>query len=169
MALDTPVKISAQYLDGLGTRAATQYYGLADSTQTLAAIVTEADNMLGELAGLSTAQLKLRNLAIDISDLSAAVPDANSRVEQCGIFNFANSSDSRRWGAVVPAFNEARMTNGKINLSDAGVISWLNEMLNTGGVLQFTNLSEQQLSALRDAFIAFRKHRRSLARTSFER
>ena len=158
--------------DELGTRAVVQVYFLVDDTATVATIdsdfyawgqvieqITEGEivaatlSYYGNLAGLQTP------------------PVTGSRVEATGVFNFTNTFNPRHFGVPIPALISAAIVAGKIDLTNSHVTALVNQVTNTNST--FTPADAHFISqfggVLADAFLSFRKRRKQLLRSSYER
>ena len=98
----------------------------------------------------------------------AGKPKAGSRVEQTGIINFTNASNSHRWGEGLPGLDDAVISGGKLDLTNAAVIAF--NAIMTGALAggTFTNPYLQAIVAVKDALLSFRERRRQLQRSSSE-
>lgn len=168
MALDTAIRISGLFNDELGTNANSQLYAMVDSSIPLGTIATHATSGMLLLAGLSGAHLREIALSIVVPELGLPPPLAGARVEQCGLFNFSNDKDPRRWAAVVPALQNHMISQGKIDLGNPDVQDFINDLIAVDATFRFTSPQGHNLVALLDAIISYRKKRRQLQRTSFE-
>ena len=168
MAYDTPMTLSFVVTDELGTSANMQFYAMADSTATLGDVLAAWGDMLTSVRLMSSGGINKGHILFPQVPDFVSPASTGSRVEQCGVFNFGNADDTRRWAAVVPSLNPREIANGKIDLTATDVTSWVGFLLSGATAYQFANPATQLLTHLIDAFIAFRKKRRQLARTSYE-
>jgi len=99
----------------------------------------------------------------------AGIAKAGSRVEQTGIVNFGAVGTRHRWGFAIPGLANAKIVAGKLNLTDAAVIT-LTDLIKgalAGG--KYANPNSQLITTVIDALLSFRERRRQLQRTSGER
>jgi hypothetical protein len=97
-------------------------------------------------------------------------PIAGSRSEQTAIFNLKAAGNNRRWGVDVPGVRDTFVVAGKVD-ETAGAITTLIHLLDgttAWSVGQAANAAFQAITGIVDIVLSFRKHRRSLGRTSFE-
>jgi len=168
MALDTQVQLSYTYVDGLGIETSTVFYALVDGTQPISDLTAVWHDLWDAQFTLSSAASPRGKLTISMTPIGGGTAAAVSRVEQCAVFGFAAAGSDKRWSAVIPGSNSARSPGGRIDLGFSGVTDFL--LLLTGGTTgaAFTNDHFQLLTTFDDAFLAYRKKRKQLQRSSFE-
>lgn len=162
---------SYSFIDELGTKASMTVPAMVDpTTGTPAALKSEWVALGTQLDANSDAQILGGSISIiTVPDGGwKATPDAGSRVEQTGLFNFTNATTKYKFGVALPSIANDSIVSGKINLADTDVIALLDALIGswTGGV--FTNVGQYALTALADALLSFRKRGQSLRRTSME-
>lgn len=175
-----PFRVSATLKDETGTTASAPSYGLVDPSQTITQLVNDAQAWAVALDAISDAQMISLHVDIAVALPAVGVPGtgikaaplAGARVEQTGVLNFRPASVLRRYGQIIPAIAEALLGSGdKINLGNAAVTTFM-ALLDSGStatVLAYTNQAQQVLTAFVDSVTSFRKRRRQLSRSSFER
>jgi hypothetical protein len=160
MANTQAARLSFSVEDELGTDASITEYALVDPTSTVAdltgawqAQATLLDAILGACITRGSA-----TLLADMAGGKAAAA-AGSRVEQTGVFNFTNTATSRRFGIALAGLADSVIVGGRIAVPEDGPVDlWADSMVAAiagGGV--YTNEAQQQLAALVDAFLSFRK------------
>jgi len=172
MAYTQQAHFSFTVQDGLGTKASMIIYALLDPTKTVANLVTDIQAWATLIEPIIDSKILLADAVVSVTptvDQTGKPADA-SRVEQTGVFNFANGSTTRRFGEAVPALADAVITGGTIDLADTDVAAFVTAMGAASGTAtsQATNNSFQDLTSLVDAFLSFRKRRKQLLRSSFE-
>lgn len=169
------VRFSASIVDELGTKATTVAYGVVPDTVTLAGLMTAQGAWVSALDGVtdgaitgSTAVIQSGPLATD-KGAGAGKAKAGSRVEQTGVVNYTNATNTHPWGEAIPALADATITAGKLDLTNAAVIAF-NAIL-TGALAggNYTNPYLQAISGIKDAILSFRERRKQLQRSSYER
>jgi hypothetical protein len=168
------VRFSASLQDELGTTASTTAYGVVPDTVTLAGIKTaylawqSALDAITDVAVTGGRVDLLQAGTATDKGAGAGKAKAGSRVEQTGIINFTNASNSHRWGEAVPGLADATIVGGKLDLTNAAVIAF-NAIL-TGALAggTYTNPYLQAIVAVKDAILSFRERRKQLQRSSFE-
>lgn len=156
---------SARLVDTKGqTRSCRAYYSRDDSI-TVAALVTALEGFASDIGALTDAGITRLSLSLDDVGFSTAVTAGGADIEQTGLLNFiATGPVARRWALAIPAFTNSKLSGDRIILTDAGTEVVIAEL--TSG--NFTNDHYQALTSLADAFLAFRRDRKQLQRSSFE-
>lgn len=170
MAADTDVVFSYTVVDELGVEASMTQYVEADGTQTLGDIATAWGDWV-TLVNAVTSGAAVRGHVLIAPDLPGGLrttADAGSRVEQTGVINFTHAGANKRWGFAIAALKNAAISGGKINLANADISALTTALLAAVAGGTYTNNTFQVLSALSDAFIAFRKRRRQQRSKSYE-
>jgi len=169
MALSSRVRLSYTWRDGFGTEASTIFPMLIDGTNSWGTIATLWDNLYDLLLPLSNAAI-VRGKSWSPEVFDPFTPDAASRVEVGGVFNFGALGSDRRWGAVIPAISPNILIGDRVDLTNADVGAFRAFMEDQGGgsINGMTNDYDQFLTVLRDVFISTRKKRKQLQRSSFE-
>ena len=161
--------IGLTVVDGLGTKANTDFYIALDDSKTLAAMVTDAQALCVAVDATLDAKVTGCRITVDYQPSGMkANPTSASRVEQTGLINFSNDSTSRKQGVVLPGLKNAAIVGGKINLADTAVAALIAFIKASGTSGTWANFAFQTLVDVLDAILSFRKHRKSLSRTSFE-
>jgi len=169
MAYTAQAQYSFTIVDELGVKAAVTLYALLDPTSTVAQIETDWQTAATDIAAISAgAVLHGKASIVLLPGGGAGVPEAGSRVEQTGVFNFTNAANPRHWGADVVALADDKIVAGKIALTDADVLAFTTLMTTPTGHTDFSNNSFIANAALADAFISFRKRRKQLRSLSYE-
>jgi hypothetical protein len=177
MAIDTSVRATLTIVDGLGTEASNAYYAEVDGAATTVADLLSTWGTLAQKVDAVVDGQIIRGEVCVIADpttvtapILKTTPAAGSRVEQTAVLNFSNTISSKRFGEAVPAVADANISGGKINLTAGQPVPLLVTFLTTASAtLAWANSNQQTLVALVDAVLSFRKRRRQLSRSSFER
>ncbi len=171
MALDTQGQLSFSYEDGLGTKASQVIYVQLDSTKTIANLKADAQAMAALLVAITDVKMLSVDAAVVLvpSADQTGKPISTSRVEQTGVFNFLNASNPRRFGEAVPGLSDDVISGGTIDLGApvADFVAAMHTISATGATQPTTNYFVLN-TGLADAFLSFRKRRKSLERSSFE-
>jgi hypothetical protein len=176
MANTQPARFTFSVIDGLGTKAAITDYALLDPAMTVAQLVTAWGAQavaLGNIvsAGIYGGGVEVMDTAAQLTALTLPAVDADSRVEQTGVFNLSNGVTPHKFGIAVAGLSDAVISAGTILIPEDGVVDvWLDILEETGSATlpQYVNTAYQALVALVDAFISFRKRRKQLSRSSRE-
>jgi hypothetical protein len=161
-------QITTHIQDAYGITGTAPVFVTMDDSKTIAQLVTDALAYEGEVQGLSqgtvTKTLVIINAHV-VSDPSLGTGD----IEKGALFNFENGSDPYLQGYLIPDVAPAILNaNGLINLSHANVTSFITWMTAAHTVVQVVTKGVRALTALKDALIAFRKHRKPLSRKTKE-
>ncbi len=159
---------SYSLVDELGIDATCQLFTFIDPASTVTQLLTEyaATSLL--LDAITGAKIKDGRFVLNFAPDGGVKgsPAAGSRVEQTGVFDFSNVSNSRIWGNAIPALANSKIVSGRINDADSDVIAWVANLLASFSVGHYTNPQDIHLSGVVDTFISFRKRRKQLHRES---
>jgi len=170
MAFTQDVQYSYTLLDGLGSHASMVIYAKADPTKTLTNILADWETfaaLIDLIVGGQILHGQVRLLTAP-SGSEKSSPGSTSRVEQTGVFDFPNATNSRIFGEAVPSLADSVIVGGQIDLTDTNVANFVTAMSTATANSEPTTNQFLVLTALRDAFLSFRKHRKQLSRSSFE-
>lgn len=168
-----PGHFSASVVDGLGTEASTVAYFNVPEAATLTQLTGALTTWVLDVDAAIDGAILRNHIQITPAVTSGVKAPtgatfAASRVEQTGVLNFSNSVSPHRFGLAIPSISDSLITSGKIDLT-AGAITTLISLLTAavaGG--NYTNNAQQNLVALIDALLSFRKRRKQLSKSSFE-
>jgi hypothetical protein len=161
------VRLTFNIQDSEGVRAPVTLYGLYDDSLTVAVMLTDLNALRLEVAAVTDGQIISEEVAVVGAGAAAPEGFADSDVSQVANLNFPNSA-GRLWGITIPAFKDAAISAGHVNLSDTGVAALITALQTTGGDFEMTDRNWLLTGNLKDCFLATRKHRRALKRSSFE-
>lgn len=158
--------ISVETQDAIGIPATTLYNITIDDSQTVANLVSEANELVAAQEPLSQGQITRYKVSIVVPFAgSAPVGD----IEKGALFNFNNGSDSYATGVFVPDVNPAVLnSSGLIDLTNADVTSFIAFLTTAHTVITVVTKGVRALTGLKDALIAFRKHRKPVSRKTKE-
>lgn len=163
------VRFSHRIRDEEGIEASYTSYGTVDDASTVAAVLTDMDD-LGQALDLVTGGV-ITNAEVHFQALCTGckgAPVAGDWVEKTANFNFGNVANPKRFGEALPALRQSKIVGGVINLADADVAALISIYATGTAVTTYTTAVWQALTALRDAFISFRKRRRALHSRTIE-
>jgi hypothetical protein len=162
--------LSVQQLDYLGTKASHDIFLLVADTRTVANLQTYVDSYLTVYAALTGAktldcQVKL-HMAITNGNSSAVAGDEE---EKTALLAFDQTGTRYVASIDIPAIRETLIVNGKVDLTPSGPVDDYVLFLQSAvtGVTPVGKF-EDTITSLRTVALTFRKHRRSLNRTSSE-
>jgi hypothetical protein len=171
VANDTYVLFSYTIQDRFGTKTTTQVPGYVEaSTMTVAGLKTEWTTVGTDIDAISDAMLigGRVNVVFPADGAWKDTPGADSFDERTGVFNFFNDATKYKFGIKIPSISNAVLANGKIDLSNADVAALIAALVTVFTHGEFVNPGLHTLVALADAFLAARKYRKQLDRSSFE-
>lgn len=165
-----PYVFSYTLLDANGVKASTQAYYMPTAPSTISvanAIVDWA--ALGDLIDdASNAQILGGRISFPIGAQGGwkAAPVDENDVSDVIVANFNNSVTRYAMEFLLPAFLQAMIVNGKVDLTNVALDALLDFLVAGGASGAFSNTASQDLNSVRDAFQADRKHRRQLRNKS---
>lgn len=166
-----PYVLSFTLLDANGVKTSTPVYYLptAPSTVTVANVITDWAAIGDALDDATNAQILGGKISFPVDAQAGwkSAPVAENDVSDVIVLNFNNAVNRYAQEFLVPAFLEAMLTGGQVDLSNAALAA-LFALLETGGLTNGSaaNTGSNLLTSLRDAFQADRKHRRQLRNKS---
>jgi len=162
--------LSLQILDSLGVVASAPYYMEFSDADALSDINTALEAYVSAVDGVTAGQIVAASLVVSVPLPGGikATPVAGSEVERGGLFNFSQENIKYKFGILIPAIKSTLIVNGKINLADALVTTFLNLQTAIGGFAVPVSTAANVFIALKDALVTFRKHRKAENRRSFE-
>jgi hypothetical protein len=166
-------RFSYTVIDELGTESSVPFYVLLDPALTVGDMLVDANTTTAQaLDKLTDGQITQVRAAVLSNPIGVKnAPIAASRVEQTGLFNFFNTSNTRRFGEALAAFKSSLIVNGKINLSATDVVNFITLLTTAFADGEYATNEYIPLAggSLADALLSFRKRRRQLSRSSAER
>lgn len=161
--------ISIEVLDILGVSTAHDIFVEVPDTATVAQVATYFQDYAAVLDGITDGQPTDGHVTVKIKPTGVkTAPVASSEVEKTGLFNYAQAGSTYKAGIDVPAIADTVIVDGRIDLSNAGVQAWRDFVIATLTGIHAVSKFQNDLTALLDALITFRKHRRAENRRSFE-
>ncbi len=176
MAYTELAVVSATIVDGWGTEASAPAYALVDPTQTVAEALAEAQAYVQALDAVTDGRITKMHMQFVPglpTGLKTAAVATGAKVEQTGIVNFRATGTSKRYGYAIPAVSDGVLTADRIDATvfgtaNAGIDALLLLLTSVATALAWCNEHSQQIAAVRDAIVSFRKKRRQLGRSSLE-
>lgn len=165
---DYQILVSVAMDDYLGVRTSHDIFVKAADTVTLATLATQIgtyQQLLDPITGSVIREVTARVfLPLDAGNKTSAV--AGDENEKTGLFNFSQTGSTYRYGVDVPGLAETLITNGRIDLSNAGLQAWIAWFTAAHSGIQAVSKFTLILVDLLDALITFRKHRKAENRRS---
>lgn len=171
MANTTPFRLSFGLVDGGGLRSSMVLYGLLDPTQTVTAMLTEANAQASLLNGVSDQKILDARLEINVTlPDQSAFPANGVNAEKTMLISFNDSlTPVRTYGQDTPGVASAILSSPDVvNTSDAAYIAWRDSFIGPGTHWQLTDAAQSFLTGARDVAVTFRKRRRGQSRVSAE-
>lgn len=181
MALTLPVRMSVTVKDDWGIEASSFIYANVDPSMTLAQLETALSDLVTDFDACTDGQITRNDVVIvpalpgGIKGAPVAAGSGGARIEQTGLLNFTSTGTTKRWGFAIPGIsNGASVLDGDRILglttaTSADPVGVLIALITTAqSLIAYANDHQQQISAIKDALISFRKRRKQLQRSSFE-
>ena len=176
MAFTETAVVSATVVDSWGTEASAPAYALVDPTQTVAEAIAEAQAYVKALDAVTDGRITKMHVQFVPSlptGLKAAALATGAKVEQTGLINFSAAGTSKRYGLAIPAVADSQLTGDRIDAgvfgtASTGMDAFLALLTGVATAIAWANEHSQQIIAVRDAIVSFRKKRRQLGRSSLE-
>jgi len=165
-----PYVLSHTLLDANGVKTSTPAYFVptTPSTITVANLVTNWAALGDVLDDASNAQIIGGRISIPMDPVGGwkTAPVDENDVSDVIVSNFNNAATRYAMEYLIPAFIQAAITGGKVDLTNAALAALFAVLTSAGTGGAFSNTAGQDLTGLRDAFQADRKHRRQLRNKS---
>ena len=167
MALVNAV-LSAEYQDSYGIASTTNASATVDDTKTVAQMITDVIDWENTVSGLTQASEIKSTIRLTAHQNSDPTPGTGD-IEKGSLFNFNNASDGYAQGYWIPDVNPSILTStGLIDLTNTNVTDFITFMTTAHTAITIVTKGVRALTALRDALISFRKHRKPLERKTKE-
>ncbi len=161
--------LSVHVQDAYGIVGTAPVFVECDDTKTLAQVITDALAYQGQVQGISQGTVVRTTLQLDAYNNPMPSLGAGD-IEKGALFNFNNASDPYATGLLVPDVNPSILNgSGLIDLSNGSVTSYIAWITTAHTAITVITKGVRALTALRDALIAFRKHRKPLSRKTTEK
>ncbi len=152
--------------DSYGIAGQTPVNVLIPDTATLAQIATDVAGFASAVGGVSQGRSTKVTLKLTFpGTLGSPLGD----IEKGGLFNFANATDIYATGVLIPDIAPGVLNAaGLIDLTNGNITALIAWLTTTHTVITVTTKGVRALTALIDALISFRKHRKPLERKTKE-
>ena len=161
--------LSTEVLDILGVSTSHAIFIDVPDATTVAQLVAYAQAYEAVLDPITDGQPTAGHITVRFTPSGVkSSPNASSEVEKTGLFNYAQAASQYSQGIDVPAIADATIVSGRIDLTNTDIVAWRDFVLATLTGVHAVSKFDNDLTALRDALITFRKHRRAENRRSFE-
>ena len=160
--------ISTHIQDQYGITATAPVFVTIDTTKTIDQLITDATTYESDVQALSQGTVVKTTVLIDAHVVLAPSLGAGD-IEKGALFNFTNATDPYVQGYLIPDVNPAILNaQGLINLTNTSVTNFITFMTTAHTVITVVTKGVRALNALKDALLAFRKHRKPLSRKTKE-
>lgn len=162
----SPYVLSHTVLDANGVKTSTPAYFVptTPSTVTVANLITNWTDLGTALDNAINGQIIGGRISIPVTPDAGwkTAPVDENDVSDVVNLNFNNAVTRYAMEYIIPAFVQAMITGGKVDLTNTALVALIDVLVNAGTGGSFANTAGQDLTALRDAFQTDRKHRRQL-------
>jgi len=160
--------VSVRVVDHYGIPGSTDYFITIDDTKTVAQLVTDVVSLLDAELALTQGN-EVEALVTVVAHRNTDPGPGTGDIEKGGLFNFANASDPYKQGYWIPDINPAVLNgSGLIDLTNTDVTAFITFLTTAHTVITVVTKGVRALTALADALISFRKHRKPLTRKTKE-
>jgi hypothetical protein len=170
MADTQRARISVGVVDQLGTRATIPLYALIDPASLVSDVAASVAATATVLKAVLGAAITDVNVTLEFPEVDAA--DAGSRVEQTAVLDYNVPASGRQAGIALAGWLDGLVGPGGAPMisgaAGAAAVAGLTGALPPTILGIWTNSAYQPLGGLNDAFLSFRKRRKSLSRSSEE-
>lgn len=168
-----PYIFSYSFLDTNEVLASVAYFYVPTNpaTITVAQVVADWTSLGAALDGASNAAIRAGGVTLpqDVPGAWKAAPVEENDVSDVISVTYNNAVTSYGWAGLIPNLKNSELSDGKVDLANVDIIA-VTGMVSGGAVNgSFTNQAGQDLTSVRLAFQADRKHRRQLRARSLNR
>lgn len=161
--------LSAHIVDSYGIPGQSSVFVSIDDAQTLATIAADVEEYVDQVDPLTGGIITEATLKLTFPGDGLAPSAAVGDIEKGALFNFSNATDSYLQGQLIPDVKASILNaSGLIDLTNANVLTWITWMTTAHTAITVVTKGVRALSALVDALITFRKHRKPLSRKTKE-
>lgn len=161
--------MSAEVVDRYGIVGTAPAFIEMPDTATLAQLATDVGSYVNEVQNLTDGAVVKGTVRLDFPGSGTSPTSATGDIEKTGLFNFNNATDSYAQGQIVPDISHLVLTaQGLIDLTNVNVTNFITFMTTAHAAITVVTKGVRALTALRDALISFRKHRKPLTRKTKE-
>lgn len=164
-----PTTFNYSMLDRLGVRGETSLYVAYDgATETVDALIGTWLATGALLDAATNSQITGGQILIPLQPGGGwkANPAASgNKNNEVLLMNFENAANQYATEVLIPAYLDAFIVNGKVDLTVAALAALIANIVSTAGTADYQSRDLQQLTAVRDAFLTQRKRRNQRALT----
>jgi|SRR5215471_3690055 len=163
--------LSIRLTDALGVTVSMPVYIALDPSKTLSAIEADLNSVIAAVEATTDSFIEGATLNVEVSIVRTGFktsPNATAENERTGLFNFKQTGSPYKNGVDLPAIQDALITGGKIDLTAAAITALVNALTVPFTTFEVVSTAIRALTALTDALLTFRKHRKAESRRSIE-
>jgi hypothetical protein len=136
---------------------------------TVAQIATDVAAFATNTNPLTQGALGKASLRLQFPGGGESPADGLGDIEKGALFNFNNATDGYAYGILVPDPDPGILNGaGLVDLTNSDVTTWITWITTAHTAITVITKGVRALTALRDALINFRKHRKPLTRKTKE-
>lgn len=166
----SPYVLSHTVLDANGVKTSVPAYFVptTPSTVTVANLLTNWTDLGTALDNVTNGQIIGGRITIPVNPDAGwkSAPVDENDVSDVAVLNFNNAVTRYAMEYFIPALLNAYITGGKIDLTNTALLALISFLTAPATAGAFSNTAGQDLTSLRDAFQADRKHRKQLRNKS---
>lgn len=166
----SPYVLSHTVMDSNGVKTSVPAYFVptTPSTVTVANLLTNWTDLGTALDNVTNGQIIGGRITIPVNPDGGwkSAPVEENDVSDVAVLNFNNAITRYAMEYFIPALVNAMLTGGKIDLTNTALLALISFLTAPATAGAFSNTAGQDLTSLRDAFQADRKHRKQLRNKS---
>lgn len=161
--------LSVEIVDAYGIPGQVLVNVQIPDSATVAQIATDAAAFVTDTNPLTQGIETKATLRLEFPGSGESLVDALGDIEKGALFNFDNATDIYATGVLVPDLDPGILTGtGLVDLTNSDVTTWITWLTTAHTAITVVTKGVRALTALRDALITFRKHRKPLSRKTKE-
>lgn len=161
--------ISVEIVDAYGITGQVLINVTIPDTATLAQLATDIATLVSDTNPLTQGVITKAVAHLVLPGSGDVLSDALGDVEKGALFNYNNATDAYATGILVPDVNPGILTTaGLVDLTNTDVLAFNTFLTSAHTAITPVTKGNRALTALRDALITFRKHRKPLTRKTKE-
>lgn len=161
--------VSVDVIDAYGITGQLMLNVEIPDTATLAQLATDVAALVASTQAMSQGIATKATTRLTYAGSGDSPADALGDIEKGALFNLKNGTDAYLYGALVPDPSTAILNGaGLVDLTSTPVTDFISLLTTAHPAITYITKGARPLTALNDALITFRKHRKPLARKTKE-
>ena len=161
--------MSAKILDRYGIPGTSPITIKVADTETVAQLATTAADFVTVVQDVTDGVVADCVVTLTFPGSGEALDSGTGDIEKGGLFNFTNAETPYLWGILIPDLAASVLSSGGlIDLANTSITALIDYVTTSHGGVTVVNKGLEALTALADALITFRKHRKPLSRKTKE-